>query len=114
MNVKTWIKDKIYEQHVDHDNVQPRSDYKDNIFYLSSCAGLIKFKPKNMTEIITFRDKWVNQFEAVMLFHQKGVDSRENFYRLYSQILNSNYKVKYKANVKTRLRLLKWKLKNFI
>ena len=105
--IASWIEEKVHEQMVSMDSVEPRMDFRDNTIYFNSCAGLLSFHTKNHVELSRYRDNWANKFGALLDAHKNGVDVRDNFFKLYAQILSSNVKVKYKANVRTRLRLKK-------
>ena len=94
-----WIKRKALEQWVPRDQVVPVAKWsdKDRAFYLDSVAGLIKYKPKDQKDIARFRDKWVNRFEQAK---ERG---ERSLFQLYKE-LRSEERVKYSANLRTRLR----------
>lgn len=112
--IKKWAQEKVYEQTVDMGNVQPRLDYRDWSIFFNSCAGVIQFKAKGVQELADFRNKWANKFHTLVEAHNRGVDVSNNFFILYGDILASNVKIKYRANIRTRLRLQKCKLLKYI
>jgi len=112
--IKKWVKEKVYEQTVDHGNVQPRLDYRDWSIFFNSCAGLIQYKAKGVQDLADFRNNWANKFHILVDAHGRGLDVTDNFFNLYGDILRSNVQVKYKANLRTRLRLKKCYLKRLI
>lgn len=112
--IKKWMTEQVHNQTVDMSNVQPRLDYRDWSIFFNSCAGLIQFKAKGVQDLADFRNNWANKFHVLMEAHYKGVDVSENFFALYGEILSSNVKVKYTANLRTRLRLKKCSLKKLL
>lgn len=90
------VKGFIRSQFVDNSNVVPYQTWndRDSCFYLNSPAGLIIYRPKSVKDTSRFRDRWINKF-----IHAR------NFFTLYREIIR-NEKVKYRANLHTRLKLL--------
>lgn len=99
-----WVEKKAKEQMTSNAGVVP--SYKWNgltrSFYLDSPAGLIQFKPKTEKDLIKFRDEFVNQFADLAEKHKISSQTNE-FYSLYAEI-RKKYKVKYTANLATRLK----------
>jgi hypothetical protein len=99
--ISRTIENVIHEQTVDHSNVVPHQRFgKDGKFHLVSCAGHIIYKPKTEVDVSRFRDKWISRFEKIRaLTHD---EQRTLFFRLFQEI-RSTEKVKYRANLRTRL-----------
>jgi len=108
--IKRKIKDIFHSQSVSWSNVVPKHQYdgKKNEFTMISPAGVIKYKPNKDIDLTEFRNKYINTFQSLVDLHGKWGIERE-FFVLYNNI-KKDYKVKYKANIGTRLRGLKCNL----
>lgn len=101
--IKKWIKDQITYHKTDMSSVIPehRFSMAENAIYLNSCAGLIKFTSRDVVEMETFRNIFVNRFE--------GIKENKNFFRLYSEIMkekwSSKSRLRYRANARTMVRM---------
>lgn len=106
--IKNWMKSSWDYQWSDMSGVIPRQQWseKDRAFFLNSSAGLIKYKPKNDKDLQRFRDKYVNQFDVIMMCPNDGLKEKM-FFLLYQEI-KKNERVKYKGNIRTRLRGKFW------
>lgn len=104
-----WIKNKAKDvwqsQWVDHSNVVPKYRWSDvdRAFHLVSPAGHIIFKPKTDKDIERFRNKYINRFMMIEKDALDQEDKNKLFFCLYEEIRKKE-KVKYKANVHTRLK----------
>lgn len=98
--VNSWIEKKAIEQWTPMDNVVPtyRWSDADRAYYLNSCAGLIRYRPKTELDRTTFRDAFINRFDMIAK-HGKP----EDFFALYKDIRASRV-VSYRANIRTRLK----------
>lgn len=102
-----WLENYIKGQLAEHTSVTPISVWsdKDRCFYINSIAGLIKYKPKDLKDLTRFRNTWINKFDLIA-----KDPSEKKLFKLYDEILGAE-KVSYKANLRTRLKGLKWTLK---
>ena len=102
--IRKWFKNKLIEQMATNTGVVPEQKWseRDRAFFLNSSAGLIKYKPKSTSDTTRFRDKYINEFEAIRT-SQLDVDTKEKlFFRLYANI-KSHERVSYSANIRTRV-----------
>lgn len=110
-----WLKKKTAEfchnQWVDWSNVVPehRWNTAKKTFFMVSCAGIISFKPKTEREVIEFRDKYINRFEAIKL--EPTADQARLFHELYTEVRGLK-RTSYSANIRTRLQGRVWSLRN--
>jgi len=109
----SWLEQWIKEQVVDNSGVIPESRWnqREGAFYLNSPAGLIRFKPKTDRDLSKFRDRYINRFEVL-----KGLEGSkmiEGYFLLYDEI-RACERVKYRANVRTRLKARVCNLNPFI
>lgn len=100
-----WIKNKLKEQWNDHSNAVPQQRWSDvdRCFYLSSPAGRILYKPKDEKDLQRFRNEYINRFDMI---DKDGLDKEDKiklYFHLYRE-MRSKEKVKYRANVHTRLK----------
>lgn len=102
--IRKWFKNKIIEHSTKMTGVVPEHKWsdKDRAFFLNSSAGLIKYKPKNTQDTARFRDKYINQFEAIKSSQLAPEIKEELFFRLYSNIRSAE-RVNYSANIRTRI-----------
>jgi hypothetical protein len=80
-------------------------DTKTSTFYLNSPAGLIRYRPKENLDRSRFRDVWVNGFDSLCQGYRDGKISKAAFFDFYRLLINTESRVVYKANLRTRLRL---------
>lgn len=94
----SWLKSYLKEQMVSNKGVVPEVKFlqPENIFFMNSPAGLLKYKPKTVKEMTHFRDNYVNLFEHYRQF------SPDKFFDLYAVIRKEVKGVKYTANLHTR------------
>lgn len=95
--IKNWWK----SQWVSYKNVEPvyRLDKEKRIFYLTSPAGVISYRPKNDQDLCRFRDVYINAFEYVCFKSQ-------DYFKLYRIIRKREKWTQWslKANMRTRLK----------
>ena len=108
--IKKWVGTKIHEQWVDTHSVRPHMNCTGDRVYLNCCAGLIEYRPKTTQELSRFRDNWVNRFNIIMEAQNRGADMTASFYKFYVELLSSGLKLKYKGNLRTRIRMKRWSL----
>lgn len=99
--IKTMIRRAANRQVVSLDGVVPFHKFVNGIFYLDSPAGSlsVKFNRYDIKSITKFRDRFVNKF-TVAIFPN-------DFFKIYSEIMsqpNRKYIIRYKANLRTRLK----------
>ena len=102
-----WVKRLVSNQCVDLSGVKPEIRFKDNHIWLNSAAGNIEFFSKDWKELCRFRNDAVNRFGEIINLKNAGLISHDKINKqmfvLYDQI-RSKYKVKYRANLRTRLK----------
>lgn len=107
-----WFKKKIEEQWSDNSQVVPECKWseRDRAFYINSVAGLIKYRPKNVQDLNRFRDKWVNLFER---YKQDALNAkdRERLMFEFTNWIRREEKIKFTANLRTRLKGTAWTLR---
>jgi hypothetical protein len=69
-------------------------------FYMNSEAGLLIYKVRDQNDLTQFRNKWVNKFRDV-----STSGDRKDLFRFYKRIRKDVPRIRYKANIRTRLRL---------
>lgn len=112
----TWLKQKTFEfchnQWIDWSNVRPEHRWNSakRSFFLVSCAGTVTFKAKTERDVIEFRDKYINRFEAIK--REPVAEQPRLFHELYSEIRELK-RASYKANIRTRLQRRMWNLRNY-
>lgn len=113
-----WLKKKTsdfcHSQWVDWSNVTPEHRWNPakRSFFLVSCAGTIQYKPKTEKEIIQFRDKYINRFEAIK--SEPNPEERSKlFHDLYKEIRTLK-RISYSANFRTRLQGKLWSLRDLL
>jgi len=105
--IKQWVREQTTYHMADMSYVRPEMRFcdKDHAFYFNSCAGLIKFTSRDMYEFTMFRNVYCNEFKMLI----DSDSSRKAFFALYKRIKNRKWskhaRVKYTANLRTRLRL---------
>jgi hypothetical protein len=110
-----WLKKKTaefcHDQWVDWSNVVPEHRWNPakRSFHLVSCAGAIHYKPKTEREVIEFRDKYINRFEAIR--REPAEEHARLFHELYTEIRGLK-RTSYNANLRTRLQGKAWSLRN--
>jgi len=72
-------------------------------YYIDSCAGLLTFRPRG-EDLTRFRDKYINQVKLLADRAEKGEDCAGEIFRLYREIRAEYRGVRYKANLRTRVR----------
>lgn len=99
------VKDFWHRQWVDHSNVRPKQSYNKNKdeFILHSSAGVIRFRANSLKDRTSFRDKFINDFERISLKNKLGINTEEDFKKLYQRI-KKEFKVNHSANLKIRLK----------
>ena len=101
--INKWIKSQIAYHKTDMSSVSPeiRFSEKENAIYLNSCAGLIRFTSRSQHEMEKFRNIFANKFSQAK--------NNKDFFKIYSCALkekwSSKTRIKYKANLRTRLRM---------
>lgn len=97
-SIARFLKSQIDYQLADMKSVEISYKWspKDKSFFIDSEAGLIKFRPRSVREMADFRDKCINKLLAL-----KG--NRKGLFKLYKDI-RKKYRVRYKANLRTRIR----------
>lgn len=102
-----WVKEQISQQlkaqWLDNSRVEPEHKYIGGVFYVNSEAGLLVYKPKEDEGVAKFRDDIVNKFEV--LLDEKSKHKTEAMFNLYKSA-RKKYKVRWKANFRTRCRSL--------
>lgn len=99
-----WLKQMVRYHMTDMSGVRPECRSNGRAIYLNSWAGLIEYKPKDWRDLVRFRDDVVNRFEA-LLSVPEGSERRRLMFELYDYA-RSQYRVKYRANLRTRLAAL--------
>ncbi len=102
-----WVKKLASKQCVDLSGVKPEIRFRDNHIWLNSAAGNIEFFSKDWRELCKFRNDAANRFCELISCSKDDIFSRDEINRrmfiLYRNI-RSKYKVKYRANLRTRLK----------
>jgi len=75
----------------------------DRCFYIDSCVGQIRYKPKTTNELTAFRDKYINQVDLLRNIEMAGRPVTRKLFNLYREI-KKNHRVRYKANIHTRVK----------
>ena len=101
--IKESLSDYLRYHVADMSGVKPSYRYsaKNNTFYLDSCAGMIRFKPRGQLELETFRSNWINKFDRLCSSDAK----KSEFLKFYRELLSQVKRATYKANMRTKLRL---------
>jgi hypothetical protein len=110
MSLSNWIENYCRAQLAEHTNVEPVAKWseRERCFYIDSVAGLLKYKPKNLADLTRFRNEWINRFDQ--LRNTGSGTFEKKLFEFYEEI-RSQEKIKYKANLRTRLKGVKWSLK---
>lgn len=103
--IKKWAKDQIKYHTIDMSGVKPEIRCSSTSFYLNSCAGLVEFRSRDRLDMDKFRNGFMNRFQLLINNNSKN----REYFSLYREILRSKWskhaRVKYKANLRTRMRL---------
>jgi len=78
-------------------------------FYINSEAGLIRYRPKSTKEAMEFRNTYLNEME--LLSHLPKVQRLPRLFAAY-RALRGRRGVRFRGNIRTRLRHRLWNLKN--
>jgi hypothetical protein len=107
-----WLHKKIQEQMADNSQVVPECKWseRDRAFYINSVAGLIKYKPKDVKDLNRFRDRWVNLFEQYRSTALNNKDLESMMFG-FTNMIRKEERVKYTANIRTRLKGTAWTLR---
>jgi hypothetical protein len=117
MGLSNWIENYCKYQTTEITNVIPvaRWSEREEKFYIDSVAGLLVYKPKSLKDLTRFRNEWINRFEQVCRGwpHDNTPVSKNDERRLFEfyEEIRSKEKIKYTANLRTRLKGVKWSLK---
>ena len=79
---------------------EARYDYRKNVFYLSSEAGQVIYKPRDLNKLTRFRDVYVNEFNKIGSISDLRL-RRDRLFALYRKV-RAEKGVKYRANLRTR------------
>ena len=114
LNLKKRFKSWAAGQLASNEQVKPehRWDEKSRSFYLNSEWGLLCYKPKDTKELTDFRNKYINEFDWI----SKSPDHESRrllFYRLYQKV-KALKRARYRANLRTRVEVQLWSLKNLL
>jgi hypothetical protein len=104
--VKERVKSYIRYQFIDLKGVVPEHRWceRTKTFFLNSSAGQLRFKPRSVDEATRFRNEWVNAFDFLVQKHGRGEDVRRSMFLLYAAIRCEVPRVRWKANLDTRVR----------
>ena len=99
-----WLENYIKYQTTEIVSVKPVANWsdRDGKFYINSIAGLLVYKPKTLRDLTRFRNEWINRFNQCV--------SEKELFEFYADI-RSKEKIKYVANLRTRLKSVKWTFK---
>lgn len=101
--LKKSLKGYLHYQWVDMSGVKPEFRQRENLISLNSEAGTIDFKPRKMSDLYRFRDRYLNRFETLANRITAGESMSRELFDLYDEI-RKNFRVKYRANIRTRVR----------
>ncbi len=97
------IKGYVRHQWVDMGQVKPEARSLPHLISLNSEAGTIDFRIRNQKDLCRFRDHYLNRFHELIAKHKDGEKITRELFVLYDEI-RRHFRVKYRANVRTRLR----------
>jgi hypothetical protein len=111
-----YLKNSLVYQLSDHSSVKIAVKYheKFNKFFIDSKAGLLTYKPKDLNDMTRFRNKWINRAELLKERENRGDRVDKELFTLYSEILKSEPKVSYEANINTRLKKGLWNFRKLL
>jgi len=102
VKIKDRLKIYLKSQTTNMGGVKPEQRYRDNRFYFTSPAGdltVIVKQIKHNHNVSRFRDAFINRFEQIT--------KESEYFELYKEIFETKgnrWRVKYKANLHTRLK----------
>jgi len=102
-----WVKAQILNQWADPSSIKPKQSwsFKDQCFYFNSEIGLIKYHPKSIRDMISFRDNYVNRMEHIIRKHRDGEDVLLRLKDLYHNVIRKHHPV-YTATLRMRFRFV--------
>jgi len=102
--LKKWLE----SQWIDYSSEIPvyNFDARKRAYIIHTEMGGLRFRPDGPQEISKFRDKYINQIQALMTRKLSGEDISGALYDLYKEI-RKNYRVSYSGNFRTRLKGVK-------
>jgi hypothetical protein len=90
-------------QWTDMSGVKPEFRQRENLISLNSEAGTIDFRPRKVSDLCSFRDRYLNRFETLAKRAVNGDVVTRDLFDLYDDIRKA-FRVRYRANLRTRVR----------
>lgn len=100
------IKNAFVEQIIDYSPTKPFYSFSDHMqtFFIVSELGTLVYCSTSHRDISRFRDKFINRFDSLCKKHEMGEKITRELFRFYKSAMDFDG-VKYRANLRTRMRL---------